>query len=112
MSNSVLTKTEGGVGYITLNRPDALHALNFDMCETILQALRVWALDPEVDLVMIDHAEGTRGFCAGGDIAMLRESGLSDGKEARTFKVSSLEDLDAKADELIAIIRAWIAMKG
>ena len=34
---------------------------------------------------MIDHAEGTRGFCAGGDIAMLRESGLSDGKEARAF---------------------------
>ena len=85
MSNSVLTKTEGGVGYITLNRPDALHALNLDMCETILQALRVWALDPDVDLVMIEHAEGTRGFCAGGDIAMLRESGLSDGSEARAF---------------------------
>ena len=85
MSNSVLTKTEGGVGYITLHRPDALHALNLDMCETILQALRVWALDPDVDLVMIEHAEGTRGFCAGGDIAMLRESGLSDGSEARAF---------------------------
>lgn len=85
MSNSVLTRKEGGVGYITLNRPEALHALNFDMCETILQALRVWALDPDVHLVMIDHADGTRGFCAGGDIAMLRESGLSDGKEARAF---------------------------
>lgn len=85
MTQSVQTRTAGGVGYITLNRPDALHALNFDMCESILQALRVWALDPAIDLVMIDHAEGTRGFCAGGDIAMLRESGLSDGKEARAF---------------------------
>ena len=35
MTDSVLTKTEGGVGYITLNRSEALHALNFDMCETI-----------------------------------------------------------------------------
>ncbi|MEO0608647.1 MAG: enoyl-CoA hydratase/isomerase family protein [Pseudomonadota bacterium] len=85
MTLSVQTRTDGGVGYITLNRPDALHALNLDMCETILQALRVWALDPAIDLVMIDHAEGTRGFCAGGDIAMLRESGLSDGAEARAF---------------------------
>ena len=85
MTEPVLTKTEGGVGYITLNRPDALHALNLDMCETILQALRVWSLDPDIHLVMIDHQEGTRGFCAGGDIAMLRESGLSDGKEARAF---------------------------
>lgn len=85
MTNSVLTKSEGGVGYITLNRPEALHALNLDMCESILAALRVWALDPNVHMVMIDHADGSRGFCAGGDIAMLRESGMNDGKEARTF---------------------------
>ena len=85
MTDSVLTKSEGGVGYITLNRPDALHALNLDMCETILAALRVWAQDPTVHMVIIDHADGTRGFCAGGDIAMLRESGLSDGRDARAF---------------------------
>ena len=85
MTDSVLTKVEGGVGYITLNRPGALHALNLDMCETILAALRVWAQDPNVEIVLIEHAEGTRGFCAGGDIAMLRESGMSDGREARAF---------------------------
>ena len=85
MTDTVLTKTSGGVGYLTLNRPEALHALNLEMCETILATLRVWAQDPSVHLVVIDHAEGTRGFCAGGDIAMLRESGLSDGREARAF---------------------------
>ena len=85
MSKHVLTKSEGGVGMITLNRPEALHALNFDMCEIILAALRVWVEDPEIHIVMIEHAEGSRGFCAGGDIAMLRESGLSDGREARAF---------------------------
>lgn len=85
MTDSVLTKVEGGVGYLTLNRPEALHALNLEMCETILAALRVWEQDPSVELVMIDHADGTRGFCAGGDIAMLRESGLSDGRQARAF---------------------------
>jgi hypothetical protein len=30
-----------------------------------------------------------------------------DGKEARSFKVMSLEDLDAKAEELSRIITAW-----
>ena len=34
-----------------------------------------------------------------------------DGKEARTFKVGSLDDLDAKSEELIGVFRAWIAMK-
>ncbi len=85
MTETVLTKTAGGVGYLTLNRPEALHALNLEMCETILAALTVWAQDPSVEIVVIDHAEGTRGFCAGGDIAMLRESGLSDGRKARAF---------------------------
>jgi len=33
---------------------------------------------------MIDHAEG-RGFCAGGDIRMLAESGAGDGVAARAF---------------------------
>ena len=85
MTDTVLTRIQGGVGHITLNRPKALHALNLPMCEVILSALKQWRDDPDVHVVMIDHADGTRGFCAGGDIAMLRESGMSDGKEARAF---------------------------
>jgi len=85
MTDTVLTQIRGGVGYITLNRPKALHALNLEMCQTILSALRSWRGDDAVHMVMIDHAEGTRGFCAGGDIAMLARSGQGDAAEAREF---------------------------
>ncbi len=85
MTNTVLTDVRGGVGYITLNRPAALHALNLDMCKVMLRALRKWRHDNAVHLVVIDHADGTRGFCAGGDIAMLARSGQGDGAEARAF---------------------------
>ncbi|HZZ31254.1 MAG TPA: enoyl-CoA hydratase/isomerase family protein, partial [Phenylobacterium sp.] len=68
----------------TLNRPQALHALTTPMIGLITQALLVWREDPCVELVMIDHA-GERGFCAGGDIRMLAESGAGDGKRAREF---------------------------
>ena len=80
----VLTFIEGKVGRIRLNRPKALHALNTAMCEAILAALTEWRTDPAVEAVLIDHAEG-RGFCAGGDIRMLAESGAQDGAEARAF---------------------------
>ena len=80
----VITRIEGAVGRITLNRPQALHALNTRMIGLITQALLVWRNDPGVELVMIDHA-GERGFCAGGDIRMLAESGAGDGREAREF---------------------------
>ncbi len=78
MSQDVITRKNGRVGHISLNRPKALHALTLDMCHAISNALTVWADDHEVEAVVLDHAEG-RGFCAGGDINLLRESALNDG---------------------------------
>ena len=80
----VLVRVEGAVGRRTLNRPRALHALTTDMCRLMTDALLAWRDDPVAALVMIDHA-GERGFCAGGDIRMLAESGAGDGAAAREF---------------------------
>ena len=80
----VLCRVESGVGRITLNRPRALHALTQGMCEDMIDALSVWRHDEAVQCVLIDHS-GERGFCAGGDIRMLAESGAGDGAEARKF---------------------------
>ncbi|WP_380788602.1 enoyl-CoA hydratase/isomerase family protein [Sphingomonas sp. R86521] len=79
-----MVESEGPVGRIRLNRPKALHALNLSMCEAVLEALETWRGDAAVEVVTIDHAEG-RGFCAGGDIRMLAESGAGDGVAARAF---------------------------
>jgi enoyl-CoA hydratase len=84
VTEDVLTRIEGSVGRITLNRPKALHALNTAMCRAMIEALLSWRDDPAVQLVLLDHA-GERGFCAGGDIRMLAESGAGDGAEAREF---------------------------
>jgi enoyl-CoA hydratase len=81
----ILTQSESGLARLTLNRPKALHALNTHMCANMSQALLTWRDDPSIRAVLIDHAEGTRGFCAGGDIRMLAESGANDGAEARRF---------------------------
>jgi len=80
----VLCRIESGVGRITLNRPKALHALTLGMCEAMIDALQAWKVDDAVRCVLIDHS-GERGFCAGGDIRMLAESGAGDGKAARLF---------------------------
>ncbi|WP_295171979.1 enoyl-CoA hydratase/isomerase family protein [uncultured Brevundimonas sp.] len=80
----VVTRIENGVGRITLNRPKAIHALNRAMCEAMTEALLVWRSDVAVHSVLIDHA-GERGFCAGGDIRMIAESGAGDASEAKAF---------------------------
>ena len=74
----ILIHREGVAGFLSLNRPAALHALTQDMDHAMTAALLEWRDDPAVQAVVIDHAEG-RGFCAGGDIAFLRNSALNDG---------------------------------
>ena len=83
--SDVTTNAANGLGHITLNRPAALHALNTHMCANMTQALLAWRDDPETKVILLDHAPGTRGFCAGGDIRMIAESGANDSKEAREF---------------------------
>ena len=80
MTEDVIIATDGRIGRISLNRPKAIHALNLAMCKAIIDALLKWRDDDAVAAVIIDHSEG-RGFCAGGDIRMLADSGAKDGKE-------------------------------
>jgi enoyl-CoA hydratase len=77
MTDDLLIRIEGASGVLSLNRPKAIHALNHDMVMAMTAALLAWRDDPAVQAVIIDHSEG-RGFCAGGDIAFLRNSALTD----------------------------------
>ena len=85
MTTDIITRVEGHAGIISLNRPAALHALTLDMVHAMTEALLKWQKSSKVKCIIIDHAEG-RGFCAGGDIAFLRNSALNDGgKTGRQF---------------------------
>ena len=85
MTDEVNIHAHGRTGHISLNRPKALHALTLDMCRAMSAALTEWGASGQVEAVILDHAEG-RGFCAGGDINLLRHSALNDGgKSGREF---------------------------
>ncbi|MBY0304958.1 MAG: enoyl-CoA hydratase/isomerase family protein [Sphingomonas sp.] len=92
MTDELIAVVEGRTGRIRLNRPSAIHALNTAMCAAMLDALEAWRVDIGIEAVLIDHAAApdgdpkkSRGFCAGGDIRMLAESGAKDGVDARAF---------------------------
>lgn len=92
MTDQVITIIENNIGRIRLNRPKALHALTHDMCAGIVNALLRWAEDDNVFAIMIDHLPApdgdpklSRGFCAGGDIAVIATSAKGDCTEAERF---------------------------
>ncbi len=85
MTSDIIARVEGHAGILSLNKPATLHALTLDMVHAMTEALLAWRKSRKVKCVIIDHAEG-RGFCAGGDINMLRQSALEDcGKKGRQF---------------------------
>ena len=49
----ILTETRGRVGYITLNRPEALNALNGAMSREIIEASKAYDADPEIGAIVI-----------------------------------------------------------
>jgi enoyl-CoA hydratase/carnithine racemase len=83
-AQQVIIGSDSGCGHVTLNRPKAINALNFDMCRTIIAALQSWEFDPEIAAVIIDHSDG-RGFCAGGDLRALYENLRDGGSEVLDF---------------------------
>lgn len=78
MTEDLIARRDGSAGFLTLNRPKAIHALTASMDHAMMAALLDWRNDDAVQSIIIDHSEG-RGFCAGGDIAFLRNSALTDG---------------------------------
>ncbi len=84
MTDEILFEHHGALGVIRFNRPKALNSLTLPMVEVLGPRLREWAEDPKVLAVMI-LGEGEKGFCAGGDIRALYDSGKAGTPYARTF---------------------------
>ncbi len=82
--HDILHERHGSTGIIRLNRPRALNSLTLEMIRGISAALDDFAADADVATVVIT-GEGERGFCAGGDIRALHESGRTGTPLAETF---------------------------
>ncbi|MFL0410374.1 enoyl-CoA hydratase/isomerase family protein [Microbacterium paludicola] len=81
----VLAHRQGGLGTITLNRPEAINAVTREMLHAVREVLEAWLTDPDVQVVLFD-AVGDRGFCAGGDVRVLHDA-IREGRlaEAEAF---------------------------
>lgn len=63
---TILTETRGRVGLITLNRPQALNALNAQLTREVTAALAAYEADEGIGCVVLTGS--TRAFAAGADI--------------------------------------------
>jgi enoyl-CoA hydratase len=64
--DTLIVETRGAVGLITLNRPQALNALNSTVLKELLQAYAAFQVDDAIGAVVLTGSE--RAFAAGADI--------------------------------------------
>ncbi|WP_179467920.1 enoyl-CoA hydratase/isomerase family protein [Mycolicibacterium vinylchloridicum] len=62
---SVTTSLDGHVGWITLNRPDRMNAINTGLARALREAIESLGAEPAVNVIVIRGSGGN--FCAGGD---------------------------------------------
>jgi len=62
----VLTERDGAVGIVTMNRPQALNALNAQLVDEVVDALRDLDAAPDIGCMILTGTE--RAFAAGADI--------------------------------------------
>jgi len=91
---TILVKTEGPVGVITLNRPQALNALNAELLGELIGVLEEWDANDAIRAIVLTGSE--RAFAAGADIKEMAPLSYMD-----VFK----SNLFAAANDRIAAIR-------
>ena len=109
---TVLLAIEDGVAEIRLNRPERLNALDIDLAQAFLDAVRRATEAPQVRAVLIS-GEG-RAFCVGGDLALLQSS--DDRRECARAIIApinaGLETLQASGVPSIAALQGPVAGGG
>ncbi len=71
---TILTETRGRVGLVTLNRPEAMNALNFTLTRELMDALDAFDKDDSVGAMVITGNQ--KAFAAGADIKEMAEKSV------------------------------------
>jgi len=72
MDEVLIEGVADGVLTLTLNRPERLNALSWEMCDRLQRALNRTAEDRSIGAIVITGAG--RAFCAGGDVKAMAEA--------------------------------------
>jgi enoyl-CoA hydratase len=75
-SPHIKVEKRGVLGLLTLNRPQALNALDHGMVRALTAQLQAWAADASIETVAI-RGEGMRAFCSGGDIRAVQQAAVA-----------------------------------
>ena len=105
-NGAILAERRGQVGWITLNRPEAINAINDAVREGLPAALRSFDADPAVNVIVLCGA-GSRGFCAGADLKEKRPDDGDVAPQALRGRAAWIEAFDTITKPVISAIHGY-----
>lgn len=103
---TLLYEKRNGVGYVTVNRPAKLNALNHQVMEELLDCFQALAKDDEVRVAVVTGA-GEKAFIAGADINELAVQSPIEGKETSLRGQKVLDFIENLGKPVIAAINGY-----
>lgn len=77
---NIIYDVKESIGFLTINRPDKLNALNGQVIDEIMHVLSEVKKNEEVKALIVTGS-GSKAFVAGADIPEIKEIGLKDGMD-------------------------------
>jgi enoyl-CoA hydratase len=102
----LLVDKQDGVALVTINRPQALNALNQELLERLLGYFDRVGADDSVRVVILTGA-GEKAFVAGGDIALMQPLGAPVAREMALKAHDALNAIEACPKPVIAAINGY-----
>lgn len=99
----IITETRGRVGLITLNRPEALNAVNAATMEEVVAAVRDFDANDEIGAIVLTGSE--KAFAAGADIKEMSSRGATDMYTSDWF--AGWDELTRARTPLIAAVSGY-----
>ena len=105
-SGAILVERQDRVGWITLNRPEAINAINDAVRQELPAALQAFDRDPEVRVILLLGA-GPRGFCAGADLKEKRTAESPLASRGAPGQPTWIQSFDRVSKPVIAAIHGY-----
>lgn len=102
-SNLVLSEVRGRVGIATLNRPEALNALNPALMAELIALLNTWDADPAIGCMVIIGSD--KAFAAGADIKHMAQATALEMLDSPF--IGYWDDLTRLRKPIIAAVSGW-----
>ncbi|MDD4775274.1 MAG: enoyl-CoA hydratase/isomerase family protein [Syntrophomonas sp.] len=109
----VLIETTQGIGWITMNRPEALNALTLEMLDGVREAIVALDQDPAVGVMVVT---GTgRAWCTGLDLKALGQIQFKGGAVGPLIDHCGralIEAIESASKVVIAMVNGWVFTGG